>query len=363
MVDGVSGIQLLALLLDPSPDAPPPAPLAPEPTDATSGTGGHVVEALLDRARARSAQAQALLGLLARPRATVGALRESAGALAHVGGALLAGRPSTPFNGRIGTARELSWVPLSLDAARSIKRALGGSINDVVLAVAAGALRRLLLQRRIDPDGLELRAIVPVSLRSSQQYLSLGNRISIMMAPLPVGVRDPVERLRRVQAEMARLKTSNEAAKMDRLFRMVELLPPSLHHLLGWIPEPGRPINTVCTNVPGPPVALYQQGVRVTGMVPFVPLVDGIGVAFAVLSYEDTLTVGVTADPGLVPDVDAVSAAVQAAFGELWLASGAARPAPRGGRRAASRHCAWTAQPQGGVSPDHRDWAQHAGHA
>jgi hypothetical protein len=144
---------------------------------------------------------------------------------------------------------------------------------------------------------------------------------------------------------------------------VVELLPPPLHHLLGWIPEPGRPINTVCTNVPGPPVALYQQDVRVTGMVPFVPLVDGIGIAFAVVSYEDALTIGVTADPGLVPDVDAVSAALQVSFDELWLASGAGRAALRGSRRVAARHCAWTGQPPGTALPDRRDGAQHAGHA
>jgi hypothetical protein len=109
---------------------------------------------------------------------------------------------------------------------------------------------------------------------------------------------------------------------MHHLLGLAELLPPAAHRLLGFVRQPGKPINTVCTNVPGPPIPLYQQGVRVSRVLPFVPLVDGIGVAFAALTYDDALAIGVTADPGLVPDVDVVAGALRTSFEELSSASG-----------------------------------------
>jgi WS/DGAT/MGAT family acyltransferase len=329
MVDGVGGVELLAILFDTVPQAA--APCAPPTIQGLRreppSLARRVCDGVVERATARAMQGRAVLGLLARPRAALEQLRQTVETISHVGRTYLAGAPSTPFNGTIGTARQLGWVTFSLSVARAIKHRLGASLNDLVLAVTSGALRRVLHERGVDPDPLVLRAVVPVNRRSSTESLHLGNRISIMVAPVPVGIQDPIARMHRVHEATTQLKAADEPAKMHHLLGLAELLPPVAHRLLGFVRQPGKPINTVCTNVPGPPIPLYQQGVRVSRVLPFVPLVDGIGVAFAALTYDDALAIGVTADPGLVPDVDVVASALRTSFEELSSASGALGPA------------------------------------
>jgi hypothetical protein len=167
---------------------------------------------------------------------------------------------------------------------------------------------------------------VPVSVRSAHEQTALGNRISMMVVPLPIGIQDPVERLRHVRVAMLDLKTRNSSAKVERIMHFVDMLPPQMHRLVGWMQERVRPINTICTNVPGPPIPLYLQGVRVGGIVPFVPLVEDLGVAFAVLSYCDALTFGVTANPVLVPELTAVVTALRASMEQLLVAARRDRP-------------------------------------
>jgi WS/DGAT/MGAT family acyltransferase len=324
MIDGVSGVQLLGALLDVVPNPPPSTTPRVGFPQALPGTAKRLRDAIVHRAAARIAHGRTMVTLLTRPRSTLEALREGASAIVDAGWSCLSAAPLTPLNGRIGAARALAWVTLSLRMARSIKSRLGGTINDLVLAITAGGLRRILREHGTDPDRLELRAIVPVNLRTSGEYLDLGNRISFMVAPLPVGVHDPIERLRQVAVATAQLKAANEPARMARLLGLADLLPPVVVRSVGWIPQPARPINTICTNVPGPSIALYQQGVRVSGLAPFAPLIDGIGVAFAVISYEDALTIGVTVDPDFGIDADLVAASLRASFTELRDASGVA---------------------------------------
>ncbi len=329
MADGVAGVQLLAMLFDTVPNAAATPWGVPEPRSQVEppGFARRLYDGVVERAAVRATQGRAVLELLARPRTALEQLRKTAETIGHVGRKYLAGAPATPFNGPIGTARQLGWVTFSLSVARSIKRRVGASLNDLVLAVTSGALRRVLCDRNVDPDPLVLRAIVPVNRRGATESRDLGNRISLMVAPVPVGIQDPIERMNRVRDATTELKATDEPAKIQRLLGLAELLPPAAHRLLGFVREPGKPINTVCTNVPGPPIPLYQQGVRVSRVLPFVPLVDGIGVAFAAFSYEDTLAIGITADPGLVPDVDVVASALRTSFEELSSASGAAQPA------------------------------------
>ena len=173
----------------------------------------------------------------------------------------------------------------------------------------------------MNPDRVELRGLVPVNVRAEHEQTALGNRISMMVVPLPVGIQDPVERLRQVRVAVTDLKTRNGPAKVERIMQLVDTLPPQMYRLVGWMQDRVRPINTICTNVPGPPSPLYSQGVRVDGVVPFVPLVEDLGVAFAVLTYGDALTFGVTANPGLVPDPTAVVAALRASMNDLLVAA------------------------------------------
>ena len=112
---------------------------------------------------------------------------------------------------------------------------------------------------------------------------------------------------------------------MRRLVQLLELIPPSLQQLFGWVRRPAAPVNTICTNVPGPPIALYMQGIRLERMMPFAPLAEGIGVAFAILSYAETLTIGITADAALMPDLRDVVGPLHASFEELWAATGLTR--------------------------------------
>src|SRR5207244_731802 len=162
------------------------------------------------------------------------------------------------------------------------------------------------------PERMELRAMCPVNVRAPHEHLKLGNRVSMMVAPLPVGIFDPRERYRQVRAAMAQLKASGQSARMARMVELIDLLPPPLQMVFSWVQMAAAPINTVCTNIPGPPVSLYVQGKRLESLVPLIPLAQGVGLAFAILSYADSLTIGITVDPALVPDSDRFEPLLQA---------------------------------------------------
>lgn len=325
MIDGISGVQLLGVMLDTAPNPPPisapPFPRAAAPPGLTT----RLLDALSDRLTTGIRRGIAALGLMARPARALHELRDTVDALGHLLRSSLVGPPSTPFNGRLGIARGLAWASFSLNETKTIKNRLGGSVNDVVLAIISGAMRTVLAERGMNPDRTELRAAVPVNIRGTHEHMQLGNQISMMIAPLPIGILDPVERLRQVRAATALLKIENESGKTERILELVDLLPPPVQQLVGRIQRLGGPVNTICTNVPGPPISLYMQGARLERMVPFVPLADPIGLAFAILSYADTLTIGVTADAALVPDLREIVMPLYASFEELWAATGLRR--------------------------------------
>jgi WS/DGAT/MGAT family acyltransferase len=318
MIDGVSGVQLLAVVFDPSP-TPQPVPPAhgsasapPLPSSVTQ-----LMRGVEDLARDMLEQGRALLGFLREPRRAVAELARTADAVAELGRVLLAGTPTTPFNGHVSGLRRVVWTTFSLHEVKAIKNRLGGTVNDVILTTISAALRAFLERRGVNPDRVELRAMVPVNVRAAHEHLKLGNRVSMMVAPLPVGIFDPLERLRQVRAAMALLKERRQADQMTRMVELLDLLPASLQKPLSWLQVQAAPVNTICTNVPGPPVSLYVQGQRLETLVPIVPLAQGVGLAFAILSYADTITIGVTADPALIPDCDQMPGLLEAGFEEL----------------------------------------------
>src|SRR2546428_5692423 len=164
--------------------------------------------------------------------------------------------------------------------------------------------------------------MLPVNVRRSDEHLKLGNRVSMLVAPLPVHIFDPLERFRQVRAATAHLKERGQAARFTRVLDLMDLLPAVMQKPLGWLQVQASPINTVCTNIPGPPVSLYVQGKRLERLVPLIPLAQGVGLAFAILSYADSLTIGVTVDPALVPDCERFAPLLQAAFAELRSLAG-----------------------------------------
>jgi WS/DGAT/MGAT family acyltransferase len=331
MIDGVSGVQLMGVLFDPSPHPapPPPAPPVTASPPLPSATT-QLWRGLRDGTQTLIAQARALVELARTPDRALTELRRTGDALGEVLRVLLERVPPTPFNGHVSILRRALWHTVALHELKSIKNRLGGTVNDVVLAVIAGALRRYLEAHGLNPDRVELKAMCPVNVRTADEHLALGNRVSMMVAPLPVGIYDTAERYRQVRAAMAQIKASGESARMTRILDLVTLLPPPLQSAVGWLQVQSAPVNTICTNVPGPPVSLYSQGVRLETMAPLVPLAQGIGLAFAMLSYADTFTIGVTLDPALIRDGERIVEYLGESFEELRMLAGVERDARHG---------------------------------
>ncbi|HLY38563.1 MAG TPA: wax ester/triacylglycerol synthase family O-acyltransferase [Candidatus Binatia bacterium] len=327
MIDGVSGVQLLGVLFDPTPipqPIPPPAAEPPEPRPLPT-PALQLARALRAGLRTGIAGARALAAAVRDPAPLLHELGAASEALGELTRIAFSSVPPTPFNGHVSTLRRVAWSTFSLNEVKAVKNRLGGTVNDVVLATISSGLRGYLERRGLNPDRMELRAMLPVNVRRPEEHLRLGNRVSMMVAPLPVGIFDPLERFRQVRAATGQLKERGQAAHMTRLVELLEMLPPAMQKPIAWLQVQAPPVNTVCTNVPGPPVSLFVQGHRLETLVPVVPLAQGVGMAFAILSYADTLTIGVTVDPALVPDSDIVADLLVAGFEELRALAGVER--------------------------------------
>lgn len=326
MIDGASGVQLMNLLMDATPKpAPIPKPESQPPQAPLPNPVTHAVTGLIDTARTQLEIGRRVAQLLLQPAHALEEARATLDAVGTLVRTLLAGAPPTPFNGAISKQRALAWARFSLNEVKAIKNRLGGTVNDVVLAMISGGLRHYLRERGINTDRTELKAMVPVNVRAEHEHLKLGNRVSMMVAPLPIGITDPVERLRQVSAAMDLLKNSGQAGQMERVVALTDLLPPPLQRPLAQLQASVTPVNTVCTNVPGPRETLYLLGEAVRMIVPLVPLAAGIGLGFAILSYADQLTIGLNADAERVPDLQKLAAALHRAFDELWAMTGLER--------------------------------------
>jgi WS/DGAT/MGAT family acyltransferase len=329
MIDGVSGVQLLAVVFDPSPrPAPVPAPAGGPEALPLPSAADQLLVALRDGLATARERAAALAALLRRPRRALEELGYCRDAVVEALRFVAAGRPATPFNGHVSILRRVLWESFSLNEVKAVRSRLGGTVNDVVLTAISAALRRYLEGHDIVPDRLELRAVLPVNVRGASEHLALGNRVSFMLGPLPVGIYDARERYRQVRAATAQLKARGQAGHMTRVLELFALLPPPLQRAAGWLPTGAMPVNTICTNVPGPGVSLYVQGQRLERLVPLVPLVQGVGLAVAILSYADTITVGLTTDPALVPDGERLCAWLRGGMEELYRLAGV-EPPPR----------------------------------
>lgn len=325
MIDGASGIQLVNLLMDTSPSpSPREVPALPQPSELPSPFA-QALDGFLDSTRAQIDAGKQFANLLRSPTKALKQARETIEAGASMARQMLAWAPATPFNGALSDRRTIAWAPLSLNEVKTVKDRFGSTVNDVILCVITGALRRYLETNGVDITGLELKTIVPVNVRSEDEKQNLGNRVSTLVAPLPIGIADPVVRLRAISGDMEALKHSGQATQLDRVVAVADFVPPMLQSTVGVFQSLVTPANTICTNVPGPREARYMLGKRVQVMVPLVPLAAGMGLGFAILSYADQITIGVNADAERVRNAWKIADAIKASYEELWDATGLER--------------------------------------
>jgi WS/DGAT/MGAT family acyltransferase len=316
MIDGISGVDLMAILLAVDPEAEPEPSPPFEPRPPPSG-----LDLLASEVGRRVTGAVGVLGrtpgALRTPADLAERVREGVAAVGETLSAALRPASDTPINQKLGPHRRVDWRDLELSRVKAVKDRLGGTVNDVVLATVAGALRQFLALRRLDVDGLRIRANVPVSLRTRDERGTLGNRIALFMAELPVDEPDPLARLARVRETMARLKSSRQAMGAEVLAAVSEWTSATLLSLAVRGAARGRPYNLVVTNVPGPQIPLYMLGARMERCYPVVNLQPQQGLGVGLFSYAGTLGLGFTADPDQVPDLYVFANAIIASFEEL----------------------------------------------
>ena len=323
MIDGMAGAQLLEVLLDAEPVAPSRALPALRTEAALPDAGQRFAQALGDEIAARTRGLLGAVRALSRPLAARDAMRRLRDAAFSALQLATRDLPALPWNAPLGPRRAVAFTKLPLAGVRSIRSAHGGSVNDVVLATLAGGLKRWLESHGRDTRGLELTALVPVSLRSSAEAAQLGNRIAAMLVPLAVDPAGEVARLAATRAATERLKAGGAWTGIDALLELVDGLPAPLVASVGQRLSLGRLANVIATNVPGPRETRWLCGAKVEELRPLVPIADGLGLGLAVFSYDGWLHVGLAADADLVPDLEKLEGGLEEAFAAL-LAS--ARP-------------------------------------
>jgi diacylglycerol O-acyltransferase / wax synthase len=262
------------------------------------------------------------------------------GALARTG----FGAPPTPLNVEIGPHRRFDWVRTDLNEIKEIKNALGGTVNDVVVAVVTGALREFLKQRGEQVDALTMKAMVPVSVRREDEYGMTGNRVAAMMAPLPVYEADPVERLRIVSAALGDLKQSGQAVGAEMLTQLSGFAPQTVLAQAGRLQARQRFFNLVITNVPGPQIPMYLLGRKLEDVFPLAPLARRQALCIAIMSYNGRLNFGLLADYDAMGDLYLVAQGIRDSIEELRAAAGLTK---RKGRRPTRRRAAVTSPANG----------------
>ena len=322
LIDGVAGVDLVTVLFDlvatPEPVSAPPPPWSPqpEPTPAQMAMRG-----LSGLARAPWRLAGRAVDAATRPQETLQATADAAEGLSEIAWAALNPAPPTPLNVTIGPHRRVSFVRCELDDFKRIKNVFGGTVNDVLLSVVAGALRRLLRGRGLRTDGLELRALVPVSLRTERDRGELGNRLVAMRAPLPLYLSDPVARLRLVKQSMDGLKRSKQAMGAEVLAQMEQFAPPTVLAQATRLNFSTRLFNLLVTNVPGPQFPLYLLGRRLEDFFPVAFLPRDHALAIAIMSYDSGVDFGLLGDYDAMADIETLADAIRDSLDELLAAA------------------------------------------
>jgi diacylglycerol O-acyltransferase / wax synthase len=325
LIDGIAGVDLAQVLFDLTPvpqEIPHPDEAwqpAPEPNAIEL-----LAEGVTGLAKAGLGVATRALGAAARPNESIHELREAAEGLGEIVWAGMNPAPDTPLNVEIGPHRRFVGVRNELQDFKKIKDAFGGTVNDAVLTVVSGALREWLQSRGVRTEGLELRALVPVSIRGSHEHGQLGNRIAVMRGPLPVYVEDPVARLAAVRQAMGELKESKQAVGAEVLAGVQNFAPPTILAQASRLNFSTRLFNLIVTNVPGPQFPLYVRGRELDDVFPVAFLPENHALAVAIMSYNGKINFGLLGDYDALPDIGLIADGIESSLAELvTLAAGA----------------------------------------
>ncbi len=316
MIDGAAGANISQILMSPSPNAAIDPPVAYMPRPAPTG-GELLLDSLRDRVRRPVAAIQAIQALFEAPEGVSGALADAvrrARSLADLLG-YMAPASATPINGELSPHRRLDWLTMPLADLLELRAVLECTVNDLVLAIVSGALRRYLFRRRVDVNKLDFRVATPVSTRTDAHEQHHGNHVSTWILNLPLAEPDPLAQLALVRERTAELKRTNAALGADTVMKLAEWLPTPL--VERGVAIANGPTNTIVTNIPGPQFPLYVVGAPLLGMYPVVPLLPGVGLGIALFSYDGKLCWGFNADYELVPDLRAFHDDVCVAFEQL----------------------------------------------
>lgn len=311
VIDGVSAAEIMAAILD----------VSETPTATPQPEAGMRRDRKPSPARmlARSAT-NAVSRQSARTRAALNAVPT----LVRSRDAFRAKHPDVPFNAPLTTTRSVAYTSLPLDAVKDVKRAIDGTVNDVVMALCTSALRTWMLDHDLPADH-SLLAAIPVSVRTPEQFGSAGNQFSLMLSPLPIGERDPHARLKLLHNNLLAAKEQFGTQPPTLLHDLTTLLTPALHGLptraLLRAAAPALPlVNLIVSNVPGPQIPLYLNGIRVLGSYPVSVLTELSGsINITVMSYDGHLDFGIVACPEAVPDIWDITTHLADALAELQI--------------------------------------------
>ncbi len=317
MVDGVSGVDLMTVTHDrapqSSPPASPPQPWQPQPLpDVASQLQDAISDRLAETIRSWTNSVQWL-----QPSQAAQALLSFMQTLPSLSQPV----PTTPFNKTLSSSRQFVWVDFPFADIRSIRTTLGGTVNDVVLTIIAGGLGKYLRAQQYSTTKRVLRTMCPVSMRQEDEQGSLGNRVSMLLAPLFIDEQDPLKRHAAQRAAVDQIKKQNQAGFLYDLLNRFGWVPPVWQIIAGQLPAANLMLNTVTTNVPGPQTPLYLAGHELLALRPIGLLSAGIGLFNAIVSYHQTLVIGGTVDPGLVSDPWSYAACLQDSFDALLAAT------------------------------------------
>ncbi len=304
LIDGIAGVDLATVLFDLSPD-PQPLPVNGRPWQPHSepSTAHLLAVGLQGAVRAGISLFEGALAALTHPDRTLDRAREAAEGVGEILWAGLNPAPETPLNVPIGPHRRFIAVSNQLEDFKIVKGAFGGTVNDVVLAVVAGALRTFLISRGRRTEGVEMRALVPVSVRTEGEHHTGGNRIVVMRGPLPVYISDPVNRLRFVSNAMAGLKESKQALGAEVIAGAQAFAPPTILAQASRLNFSTRLFNLIITNVPGPQFPLYVLGREMLQAFPVAFLPENHALAIAIMSYNGQMNFGLLGDFDALPDI------------------------------------------------------------
>ncbi len=331
LVDGVSGVDLATVLFDVErTPAPPPEDLEPWQPSPEPSTAELAVAGMRGLARMATGMVGRSLTAATSPPNSLARARDRAEGLGEIVWAALNPAPATPLNVEIGPHRQFRVVRQRLVDYKEVKDTLGGTVNDVVLAVVSGAVAGWLRGRGVRTEGLEMRALVPVSVRQAADRGTLGNKLTVMRGPLPVYITDPVARLRYVKKAMDGLKESKQAVGAATLAAVNDLAPPTVLAQASRLNFSTRLFNLIVTNIPGPQFPLYVLGRQLLDLFPIAFLPRGHALAVAIMSYNGGIEYGLLGDYDALDDIDVVTRGIQEALDELL---DAARARSSGGAR------------------------------